>query len=75
VFLLHCESRDIARPARILTRSRVVACDAHALFPLAKRAKLRSKLIRRLSMQRDRREAPTKSVVVLKSELKQLKRF
>jgi len=48
--------------------------DARA-FCLAKRAKLRSKLIRRLSTQRDKRKTATKTVVVLKSKLKQPRGF
>jgi hypothetical protein len=75
VFLLHCESGDGARRSRALTHARLIARGARALFPLAKRAKLRSNVIRRLSMQRDKRETATKSVVVLKSELKQPRGF
>jgi hypothetical protein len=75
VLLLHCDSRGGARMSRASTHARAAARAAPLLFHLAKRAKLRSKLLRRLSMQRDMRERATKIVVVLQGELKQLKRF
>jgi hypothetical protein len=56
VFLLHCGSRDIARMPRTIVYARVIARGTRALFRLAKRTKLRSKMSRRLSLQRDKRE-------------------
>src|ERR1700680_2021920 len=73
--LLRCESHEIARLSSAITHARAITLGGCMLFPLAKRAKLRSNVLRRLSMQRDKRKTATKSVDVLKRELKQPRGF
>src|ERR1700680_4732891 len=73
--LLRCESHEIARLSSAITHARAITLGGCMLFPLAKRAKLRSNVLRRLSMQRDKRKTATRSVDVLKRDLKQPRGF